>query len=345
MKNKILSLTTLVAFVLVTATSNVSARSWRINNNESRRANFLDINAACASEEVMNGDTLYLDPGCSISSEQTVTKRLTIIGTGYFLTNQPYAAASIAAKLNLNAVGIKVTGIIASNIYINANNITVERCKAGTIYIGDNGNESKYAQIRQCYCAYLRAKQIAEKYGFCTIENCMIVGVSRDSEATYSIRELYSPTIRNNFVKCINDGSFGRTCMGRFSYGTITNNIICMVTENQHNRVFTSLTNCTVTNNLLSCDENAFPDYPNNVCLGTHDITSIFTCTGANDRYYEMAEDSPAKAIEAGPFYGAHPYVFSGFPYGHPYYTSVNVSPRAKDGKIHFTINSKLQDE
>ena len=60
-----------------------SARSWRIHHNEKQLPDFTDINAACASSDVQAGDTLYLEPGCSITTAQNVTKTLTIIGCGY----------------------------------------------------------------------------------------------------------------------------------------------------------------------------------------------------------------------------------------------------------------------
>lgn len=44
--------------------NNVDARSWRINSKPEAKANFLSIEKATSSSDVLNGDTLYLDPGC-----------------------------------------------------------------------------------------------------------------------------------------------------------------------------------------------------------------------------------------------------------------------------------------
>ena len=49
-----------------------SAKSWRINNNVAKNPDFTDINAAMASADVVAGDTLYMDPGCSLTTEQTI---------------------------------------------------------------------------------------------------------------------------------------------------------------------------------------------------------------------------------------------------------------------------------
>jgi len=70
--------------------AHVQARSWRVNSDETRKAHFTDINAAMASEEVVDGDTLYMDPGCTLTSNQTVTKQVTIVGCGYLRTDAPH---------------------------------------------------------------------------------------------------------------------------------------------------------------------------------------------------------------------------------------------------------------
>ncbi len=348
MKNKILSMAVLAALALVTMTSNVNARSWRINDNVTRMADFLDINAACASEEVMYGDTLYLDPGCNLTGEQNVTKQLTIVGPGYFLANQPYNCATINAKLCLRE-SIKIMGINVENgnIYVYADNVLIERCKAPVIIIGgtSNSNKGQYCTIRQCYVYQIRGGDDASeiKNGYCTIENCLIKCETR------CIYDLYNPTIRYNFIENFysqSSSSQSTVPISRITNGNITNNVVIHTNVTYYNNLFYSLTNCHLTNNLLSCDEGTYPDYPNNTCLGTHERKNInLVMGGINDHEFEMPENSPATVIEAGPFYGPHPYVFSGLPYGHPYYTSVNVSPRAKDGKIHITLNSKVQDE
>ena len=65
----------LATTMLVAKASTVHASSWRVNNDATKKAHFVDINAAMASEEVQAGDTLYLDPGIS---ESEVTCPLSI---------------------------------------------------------------------------------------------------------------------------------------------------------------------------------------------------------------------------------------------------------------------------
>ena len=88
----------------------VSAKSWRVNNNSTKKANFVDINAAMASADVVAGDTLYLDPGSVLASAQTISKAVTVIGPGYFLQN-----GMVAATIN-NTVNISDCSYLHSTI-------------------------------------------------------------------------------------------------------------------------------------------------------------------------------------------------------------------------------------
>jgi hypothetical protein len=93
-----------VAVMLVASLCAVQAKTWRINNDPAAKADFLSINDAMASLEVYPGDVLYLDPACRLP-EQTITKGVTIIGTGYNLTDSEEAMVE----------GIKISAITPQN--------------------------------------------------------------------------------------------------------------------------------------------------------------------------------------------------------------------------------------
>ena len=78
MKQKILFLLTLLV-----ASVGTQAKSWKIGPSSVTGMNFASINAAMNSSNVSAGDTLYLDQYYNESAEQTVTKAVVIIGTGY----------------------------------------------------------------------------------------------------------------------------------------------------------------------------------------------------------------------------------------------------------------------
>ena len=100
----------------------VSAKSWRVNNNSTKKANFVDINAAMASADVVAGDTLYLDPGCVMASSQTISKAVTVIGTGYFLQNGLVAATinnsvSIIPAFSLIPARRTISGVTSEKLF------------------------------------------------------------------------------------------------------------------------------------------------------------------------------------------------------------------------------------
>ena len=128
----------------------VSAKSWRVNNNSTKKANFVDINAAMASADVVAGDTLYLDPGSVLASAQTISKAVTVIGPGYFLQNG-MVAATINNTVNITAEGTKLNGVyVNGGVNIQANNITLERCKINSRVVAYKG--TRYGlTVLQCF--------------------------------------------------------------------------------------------------------------------------------------------------------------------------------------------------
>ena len=191
---KLFSVVATATIMLAAATGQASARSWRVNNNAARAPHFADINAAVASDDVLDGDTLYLDPGCLLTTTQNVTKQLTIVGTGYFLTNSNVQPAAISGSLYIKAAGTKIEGLRVSStdIYIQANNVTAERCHVANIYV-----QGQYATIRQCYGYHFYGKgSTSTASAYCTIENCFL---STSSER--DIYDFFMATIRNNYIR------------------------------------------------------------------------------------------------------------------------------------------------
>lgn len=337
---KTISISICVAVLAMTATT-ATAKSWRINNDVSKKADFTDLNAAMSNSDVQAGDTLYLDPNCAITGTQTVTKQVTIVGSGYFRTNAPQGFSYIMGALKLNAQYIKVEGVIMTDyVYLYADYITIERCKTGWITISSNNGSAKYATIRQCY--------IPRIYGggdnntsFATIENNIFICGSTP------IDNLKVPTIRNNYVKCTETGN-GQRVLDKIYEGIITNNILMQSASK--NLVLGSVSDCTISNNVMSCTEGTYSSIGENKYLGSTDESIVFALEGTDDQRYQLKADSPAKGYatdggDCGPFGGLYPYVISGLPAGYPYYTKANIGTRAKDGKINVSLNIKMQNE
>ena len=328
---------------------NLSAKSWRVNSNTTRGANFANINAAMSSEEVQDGDTLYLDPGCNLTSTQRVTKRVTIIGNGFFHDKQqPYGFATISSNIYLQAAGCKIEGVIMLRAcYVAADNVTIERCKINNndwngIY--SNGDNCKYATIRNCYIGAYYAEIAGQgmdnmNSAYWTIENNIILGYW----SSECIRDLYSATIRNNYFYMDHGNSFFynlRNC-------TITDNIIINV-NNKNNIIGDNFIDNTFHHNVISSAENS--TYPQNKYLDSNDQAAVFTMTGNNDLQYQLCEGSPAKGYatdggDCGPYGSGYTYVPGGLPYGKPYYTDATIGSVAHDGKVNVTLKISVQDE
>lgn len=335
--------------VMMAMGTNSHAASWRVNNDTTRGAQFANINAAMSSEEVQDGDTLYLDPGSLITGNQNVTKCVTIIGNGYFSNALPYALATIGGTLYLKAAHSKVYGVnFNSSVLVCADYVTIERCK--TNHIGYSSGTARYAIIRNCYInvggtCINGAGSSDERTFSWTIENNIILC---NTYSRVGVEELYSPIIRNNVIHLSSTSSSNYEPIRYSTNATITNNIL--LNRGKQNQIFYSLVNCTVHHNVLSCAAGTYAEYPNNLCLGTTDFSTLFTMTGGNDEDYRLAENSPAKGYadfggDCGPFDGPYPYVFGGMPLGVPYYTNAVIGSIAHDGKVNVSLKAIIKDE
>lgn len=327
----------LLVAVMVAATA--SARSWRINNDATKMANFTSINAAMSSTDVVAGDTLYLDPGCSITSNQTVSKRVTIIGTGYTGVTLPHRLATISATLYLTAENIKLMSISSSSsVYIRRNNITIERCKFSAINSNSSSYTSQYTTIRNCYVGTIDgAGTTSTASAFWTIENNIITSTNT------CIQDLYNATIRNNLILNTSTSSgdvYYYRCLSNLTNCQIVNNIIIKTTGPANALSGVDVTQ--LNNNVIS--SNTRPEY------NKANVTTTGAVYTGDVQSYVLTDDSPAKGYgqdgtDCGIFGGLYPYVKGGLPYGHPYYENFVISSLPVDGKINVSLKIKMQDE
>lgn len=350
MKKMETNIKTLVAVALFAlATTTATARSWRIHNDVTKGADFTSINAAMSSDEVMAGDTLYLDPGSDITGEQTISKRVTVIGTGY-ITDSPHQRARITGAVKINAANTKLEGcILKSYVYMYASNITIERCSvSGTIY-WSSSPAGHYATIRQCWITgdiSGHSSSSGSSSSYATIENNIFLY----NNSSAPIRTLYSPTIRNNYIRqsSTTSSSSSGFVLSAIQYANITNNIFIQTA--QKNKILYNVNYSQINNNLMSCAEGTYIGSPDNVWLDGMAESDIFTLEGIDDQCYRLKDGSPAKGAaqdggDCGPFGGLYPYVIGGMPYGYPYYTKAAIGGRAKNDKVNVSLQIQLQDE
>lgn len=334
----------LIAALLLFAGGHSHATSWRINSIANRHAHFTDINAAMSSSEVQDGDTLYLDPGCTLTSNQTVSKRVTIIGTGYFLPEGTHQLATVNANITLKSAYAKVVGLQMTKIvYIGADNVTLERCNIGKVQT--TGTTAQFATIRQCYFSNGMIKGAGmtnTSSAHWTIENCIIIYTDNYDPIQY----LYFPIIRNNYIRP--NYSKGSASVAYVSDGIMVNNI-CINTKFVENANPYEMTDCVITNNVFHI-ASLKDTYPNNVFIDENTEEAVFALEGTNDQLYQLKADSPAKGAatdggDCGPYGGAHPYVPSGYPFGMPRFVSSSANTLAKDGKVSFSNQATIQKQ
>lgn len=344
-----------VALLLICSISTANAKSWRINNDTRKSANFTDINAAMASEEVLAGDTLYLDPGSVYSNDQTITKAVVIVGNGYFLQNG-MVSATISGRVNVKATGTKMMGVSMNGyVYIYADNVSLERCKIFSMIYSDNG--VRYGlNVTQCYINCSTEASAIYGYGGspfrnATIKNNIIIHKYYNYQRYSAIEGVHYSEISNNYLvveSC--DGDRVRDVIYNVTNSQIYNNIIrhgsypdriCANTGSDSNNGFY--------NNVISAAEGTYTNVSNIVYLGTQDFSSVFA-DGLNDAAYRLKAESQAKGAgvdgsDCGAFGGNTPYVESGLPLYHPYVTKAIVAGKSVNGEVDVMLNVKMQNE
>lgn len=345
------SVAAMAALLLVFGASTANARSWRINNDETKKANFTSINAAMSSEDVQAGDTLYLDPGC-VNASQTISKRITLIGTGYLSKAHP--TAYITGSLTISAANTKVEGVYCTGyVQLKASYIILERCKIdGTLSIYNSNYTAQYVSIRQCLVGnYIGGAGTTHNNSLgWTIEGCII----RSGDSDGSVRSLYNPIIRNNYIlNSYTSTSYSPSALRKITGGLIENNVL-LNAKNTKAQTLWDVENSTVQRNVMSCDETKYAaTYPDNICLDLGYAEAepvVFAKTGEDMNIFRLADDSPAKGAgvggeDCGPFAGAMPFVVYGRPYGIPYWIESQVGTRAIDGKVNIKQKVMMQND
>ena len=350
---------TLMAAVVLFSSA-AEARNWRINNDPAAKADFLSIDAAMASTDVYAGDVLYLDPGCRLPA-QTITKGVTIIGTGYNLKETEEAmVAGITIKANdIKLTGINVSGGVnwPSGSGTVFNNVIIERCKFQGLKTASWSNDYVCYGVKIIGCYVTGDISGAGPKSPLTVRNSIILG---------RINYINNGIITNNVI-IYSSGTYTNNRdlfpVHNITNSTITNNIIInptthtttsenVVTNWSHQTIYnTAITDYnTITNNVLSTDEaHAWADFPTNKFIGAK-VEDVFVNEGNQEEKYQLKEGSPAigygaNGVDCGAFGGMYPYVLCGRPQFVPYIYDAQIPNTPTDGKLNITLKIKSQNE
>ena len=328
----------LTALVSLTA----SAKIWRVNNNPTIPADFTTIQAA--HDGAMANDTIHIEPSGISYGNLTMTKKLIIIGNGYFLNenanNQLNPNSSIVNNILMRngCSGSKIMGLVIDNIDFQnsdglglhiTDDIIIER----DYFTGFNNNsfhlnESITFETTASIAGHLSNLIIRNNYITGSIKQTSIIG----GQGYYNINNLL---ISNNYIKqgleltdpansnCYNSGIIANNVFGEvvnynsrqiFGCGLLVKNNIFNNTYNS--AVYGNLN--TVSNNIT---QNASGLLTGNGNQNGVDMTTVFKGISGNttDSQWQLKAGSPAigagqSGEDCGMFGGTNPYKLSGLP-------------------------------
>lgn len=317
----------------------------RVNNNPGITGPNIFTTIQAAHDAAVSGDIIYVEPSGMSYGNLVCTKRLTIVGVGYFLNNQ---AVYLQADLSPSTLGTltfrngsqnsQVVGISASgSISIHTSNISILRChllgssmnSSLSIATFDGTNHQNIDGIRIDQNWILRDLTFVPSnfnntnftIGNVVINNNFIFEVIRWAPGV-SIQGVNPTTlvsnvlIQNNYIG--NTFFVGHTALHSPTNAVIQNNVL--ITEFSTAQV--TYTNCTVLNN-FSNGSQLLPGGNGNV--NSVDIVDLFVgphrLNGVPSResFLQLRPNSFAagagvNGVDLGIFGGPFPYVNSGIP-------------------------------
>lgn len=330
--NKRLFIRLFVVSVMLSSCLYVNAREWHINSNIDVKAHFVDINAAMASADVIDGDTLYIGSGCNMTSAQTISKQVTVIGTGWDFSGLPHIEGRISNNLTISCAGAKVIGLYVTGwIMPKANDILIERCRFSEL---KNWNSTTYlhnVKILSCHTGRIHANINYTKYNAnWEIRGNIIVYNGNDNGAIYG---LDNAVVENNVILY---GYQGHSVIYYSINCVFKNNVIMHLKENDINNLFNGCSG-TITDNLLS----ASSGFSGNKLLAGNDPAEVFRCTGSvtAGEYYSLRDASPAigagyNGVDCGAMEGLYKFCPYGKPRGIPVIKEALVPSIPTDGKV-----------
>lgn len=306
-------LATLVIISLISLST--QAKIYRLNNNAGAAARF--TSAQTAHDSCAAGDTIYAEGTPNTYGTLNITKKITIIGPGYYLAQNPQTQATLVSALfqtincNSGSAGTLLTGLDVGVINISDNNIVLKRNRMwgySSYALNLNSNVSNILVVQN----YISNNS----YPLSISSGCNNIIVS------------------NNYIEQYSGGGWQIISMSATSAALITNNVIYGAASND----YLTLNNATFNNNILVGFSGAIVgannSQNNNLSSGAQldttggnvhhnqinvNMANVFVGTGSNDGKYKLKAGSPAigagyNSEDCGMFGGSDPYVLSGLP-------------------------------
>ncbi len=282
--------------------SETSATVHRVNSGPGAASAFTTIQAAHNAASA--GDTLYLECSAISYGNLDCTKRLTIIGSGYFLGQNPQTQASPASatvptmQFNTGSAGSKVTGLSIGQIYLYVSDILINRN-----YL--TGNNAIYLNTNN------------------GVGNIIITQNYINTGAYWNTSVYFAYPANNILIS--NNYLYGQIYSTSNFSGVISNNVIAgninchnaIIKNNIHTAGNFTNNNCNYSYNLGYNAE--FGNQNGN--QSNVNMTSVFLGSTGNstDGQWQLKAGSPAigageGGTDCGMYGGSLPYVLSGMP-------------------------------
>jgi hypothetical protein len=307
----------------------------RVNNTPGLNDPNVYATAQAAHDAAAANDIISLEPSPSTSyGNITVTKRINIVGSGYYLDKNPNnffdkRQATLSSVIFDNgSANSTISGVDLSSVVIYDVNINVTRCKLNNItmsksntLLGGIYSVGNNATINQnLITGYINAGQYynASNVLFYAGANCNV----SNNVIAYNISGLNSSVINYNTFLNEGNGANINTVVG----STVTNNIFDCRSATLGYLVVNAASSGTTASNNICLGLNGLPSgggningaSPTTTFVGTSTPFSTYGTTG--DGVFQLAVGSPALTAavggtQAGAFgNGANTYRLSGVP-------------------------------
>ena len=303
------------------------AKIWRVNNNLGVNANFTTVQAAIDSAKA--GDTIHVEPSATAYAGISLTKRLTIIGPGFYLGENPNTQANKQTSMvngvtmYIGSAGSVIMGLDfqGNTINIYANDIVIKRNRFSTTNGANTDYTTGVVSLQYNYQgdnSPVRNIIITQNYGLRVDVNYASTGVliSNNFISYYSYvgdnTTAGSLTLQANAIAIIQNNIIRRGKLIANNSSIINNIMLAGTFEGTGNLVSNNMGNST-----------QFGTANGNQSGVT--MSTVFLGTGADissDGQWKLAANSPAigagygntaqSPVDMGIYSGQTPYVPSG---------------------------------
>lgn len=297
--------TLLLLFVFLLGTAQIFAAKLRVNNRSGINANYTSLSAAITAASA--GDTIYVEPSSFSYGSVNLSKKLTIIGNGYFQTPTTPLVGNTTLQADTNesvlgnfyfaagSAGSTVMGVVLNgSVYLYDSSITLKRNCFMNYYLYFYTGVLKNIDIRQNF--FYNA---AVTYYFPSVSTNINFQNNIFFNTTFSL-----PTDLSGFAQ---NNVFSGSSLSCYNF-QVNNNIMIAGSFTPNN--------CVYFNNIGTSTQfgNANNNQQN---VGTATLFAHYT-TGTETRY-TLSPTGPGigagfNGVDVGIFGGPDPYKLSGIP-------------------------------